>query len=728
MRAAIVTGLTIVMALVTNYATQFGPGWTRNPWIVWPLAAALAVLTIVAAVAANRSRVPVPAGPVRLESLRSPALDVRVRGRETELSRLAELVRNSRGRFAVICGTGGSGKTTLAAELAARVKFPVWWVRFTDAESFAAQLRQIAESLGVTMQRGQSLPDVLWSALSAKKRWLLVIDNLDRPQSLSPTGEPLAEHRGWVRAGGRGLLLVTSRDAEPTGWGPGAELINIDSLSTRDAAAVLLDAAPHAGVRAQAEALAARLGGFPLALRVAGRTVAQPTARYRTFDAYRTALDGELGDILAPAHSGPLTVDQKRTLLRYTWDLSLDQLTDEGFPQARPLLRALSVAADAPLPRDLITPDLLKGRATPAAVDGALTGLYRYGLVSMHVAVIDCVTLHPLVREITAMILADEAAIRSWQTNLDRIVLADAGQAAVAGRMGSDRITLLVPHLARILDHLDGSRRAIRSVCGKLIAVAEALEGVNTAHSRAILWACIHKGLLATKGQGHQLLGTLSKLATALNELGDAHQAAHLHRQAAIGFEYLLGPDDPNTLASRSNFASALHNLDELRHSAHLQAKTLADCQRVLDADHPHTMISRDHLTHVQDDLRRQRRVLQPTARRHDHNYAIHLLSALQTIRSSCEDALAYCRQVLGRDHSCTMLCSNLHTEIRKNQDRVRQVILNPTAHNHTEHEHILDTCHLNVIRARNDLAGLRAQLATHRWAQSWRRLPKRRR
>ncbi|MET0133580.1 MAG: tetratricopeptide repeat protein [Kibdelosporangium sp.] len=735
MRTAVVTGLTIVMAVLTNYATQFGPAWTRNPWIVWPAAALFAVLTIVAAVAANRLRTPDPAGRSRLDSLRAPALDVLVRGRENELDRLAAMVRNPRGRFAVICGAGGSGKTTLAAELATRVQVPVWWVRFADADSFAAQLRQIAESLGLTIRHGQSLPDAVWSALSTGKRWLLVIDNLDHPQSLSPTGEPLAEHRGWVRAGGRGLLLVTSRDAEPAGWGPGAELFNVDSLSVRDAATVLLDTAPQAGDRTQAKALAARLGGFPLALRVTGRMLAQPTARYRTFETYRKALDSELGDILATPHPGALTIDQKRTLLRYTWDLSLDQLADTGFPAARPLLRVLSLAADAPLPRDLITPDLLKGKATPAAVDGALAGLNRYGLVSMHSATLDCVTLHSLIREITAMVLADEADTRSWQTNLDRILLLDARQAATAGRAGFDRVALLVPHLAPIPDHLDGSHKAIRSVCRKLIAVAESLEGTGTAHSRAILWARIHSALLAIKGPDRQLLGSLSKLATALNDLCDFHRAADLHRQAAIGFEHLLGADDANTLASRSNFAAALHNLNELTRSADLQAQIVADCIRVLDTDHPHTMISSDHLAHVRRDLRQRTthiapapasRVPQPAFCCHDTKYAIHVLSALQTVRSSCEEILAHCRRELGRDHPATMLCVNLHTEIRGNMDLVRKVILEATTQNQTSPEHVLETSHRNAIRARDNLAGIQTRLSTRSRARSWRTLANR--
>jgi DNA replication protein DnaC len=50
---------------------------------------------------------------------RTGTFDFAVRGREDELSRLAKLIKNPRGRFAVVCGPGGTGKSSVA-ELAER--------------------------------------------------------------------------------------------------------------------------------------------------------------------------------------------------------------------------------------------------------------------------------------------------------------------------------------------------------------------------------------------------------------------------------------------------------------------------------------------------------------------------------------------------------------------------------------------------------------------------------
>ena len=81
--------------------------------------------------------------------------------------------------------------------------------------------------------------------------------------------------------------------------------------------------------------------------------------------------------------------DVARSLVGHTWELSLDQLADEGQPLTRPpVLRALALCADAPVPRTLIGPALLDGvvdgPVNEAAVDGVLAGLDRYGLGHPH--------------------------------------------------------------------------------------------------------------------------------------------------------------------------------------------------------------------------------------------------------------------------------------------------------------------------------------------------------
>lgn len=110
---------------------------------------------------------------------------------------------------------------------------------------------------------------------------------------------------------------------------------------------MLLDAASRAGTPEKAQELAERLGRLPLALRAAGSYLATPTSRYRTFERYRRALDAELGTLLGAAHQDASRPDVARTVVRHTWELSLDQLAAEGHVLARPLLRLLALPTGA---------------------------------------------------------------------------------------------------------------------------------------------------------------------------------------------------------------------------------------------------------------------------------------------------------------------------------------------------------------------------------------------
>jgi hypothetical protein len=232
------------------------------------------------------------------------------------------------------------GKTTLAAWLAERAEQQgktVFWIRWRDTESLTTQMIEVATTLGLPMAKvglaqesGASLIDLVWDHLATTGNWLLVIDNVDQPQALSPAGEPLAAYRGWVRPSKRGLLIVTSRDRTQPTWGPAAELVDLTPLDDSAGAQVLLELAPHAGSSDEARLLSTRLGGLPLALHAAGTFLAQPTARTRTFTGYLESVD------VLPENSDATKPEQARALIGHTWELSLDQLASEDLPLARP--------------------------------------------------------------------------------------------------------------------------------------------------------------------------------------------------------------------------------------------------------------------------------------------------------------------------------------------------------------------------------------------------------
>ncbi|MFE2585823.1 FxSxx-COOH system tetratricopeptide repeat protein [Streptomyces sp. NPDC059378] len=541
-----------------------------------------------------------------------------VRGRETELTFLAGMLRRPQGRFVVLCGAGGLGKTTLAAQLAAQAEEDgraVFWLRWRTSVDLAQQLTQVAVACGLPeadlelARVGQeSLPDVVWRQLNSSRRWLVVLDNVDEPQAVGPDGEPVAHYRGWIRPHGGGLLLVTSRDTSRQTWGPRAELLRLEPLAVPDAGQVLLDAAPRAGTPDQARQLAARLGGLPLALHAAGSYLATATSRYRTFDHYRQALDAELPTLLGARHPDASDPDVARTVVRHTWEVSLDQLTAEGNLLARPLLRVLSLLAQAPIPLSLLTPGLLASTTgelvTVVGVEAALAGLHRYGLLglpepttALEVAQEDSAQLwlHPLVREISALALTAEANdLARWHRALTDRLTEAVHDVAGAGRPGWPAARLLAPHLVLLLDHSPEARADARDTVATLADV------LNDAGAYALEHA-LHQELQDTQsrllGPDHpDTLTSRANLAAALRGMGEYAQAVDLHRRTLEERTRILGPDHPDTLTSRANLAAALRGMGEYAQAVDLDRRTLEDRMRILGPEHPDTLRSRASL------------------------------------------------------------------------------------------------------------------------------------
>jgi hypothetical protein len=399
---------------------------------------------------------------------RAPA---EVRGREDLLRRLEQ----ERG-LVVVAAMGGMGKSTVAVEVAQRSRRdrPVWWVSAADASSLTAGMVTVARGLGaseadlrgIATQAGDA-PDRFWTLLeAAPEGWLLVLDNADQPQLLAAAGASVADGTGWARTSDHGLVLVTSRQADQAIWGRRASVLRLEQLSEEEAGRVLLDLAPRAGDLVEAQALARRLGGLPLALRLAGAYLNADFTRWSRIEEYRRALDEEpdSADLLSPDPDMPWGRDPRATVMQ-TWELSLDSLADDGLPHARSVLRLVSCFAPAvPIPTRLLHSPELAAALLPkgARVDQALRGLARLGLIDPATRP-ESVVVHPVIADtnrahLRSLAAADGTAATVRRTAV-RLLAGEIRTLYPERREHWEKFRELTAHLSALLEnasrHLD---------------------------------------------------------------------------------------------------------------------------------------------------------------------------------------------------------------------------------------------------------------------------------
>ncbi|MFS8202632.1 tetratricopeptide repeat protein [Streptomyces sp. CWNU-52B] len=583
-----------------------------------------------------------------------------VRGRDLLLARLEALVREPNGRAQVLAGLGGTGKSTVAlrvVEVALGLGRRVWWVPGVDASSLTSALLGLAQALGADAAQveraraGRVDPcDVVWPVLETDPGWVLVIDNADDVRALAVAGRPVRDGNGWVRSTRAGLVMVTTRDADPRHWGRGAEVHRVGWLPEADGASVLLDLAPEAGTPAEAEGLSFRLGGLALALHHAGSQLSSPFSQERTFTGYLRALGTGFPALLA---SGGL---DDREVVTSTWELSLDQLADAGFEQARGLLGVLVWFAGAvPIPVAGLDHQVLGrvcGEQGVAGVGVGLEALLSAGLIENRLAPGETpagqaagggVMVHPLVAETTRhrLKVSDAAGVAAA---VAVELLAVATDELDMGRPQDWPVwTAWLPHLEEFLTYASpflehsslatlatSSRNAVAALtwAGSYPAALELAKAgerhtqrLDQDHIAAIdlrYWqAAAHRFLgdvaeaeplfrevlqvqERVRGSDHpDTLTTRHDIARVVAERGDTAEAERLFREVLQVRERVLGSDHPNTLSTRHEIARMVARRGDTAESERLHRGVLQVRERVLGSDHPDTLTTRYDIARV---------------------------------------------------------------------------------------------------------------------------------
>ncbi|MCL7457537.1 tetratricopeptide repeat protein [Micromonospora echinofusca] len=417
-------------------------------------------------------------------------------------------------------GLGGVGKSAVALAIAvqaARAGVQPFWVDASDRSRVQAAMWLVARQLAGPDFQVPASPDeagavdAVWSVLErATTNWLLIVDNADDPQFLAADGERTDAGNGWLRASAGGLVLVTSRVGDLSVWGRRVMARRLSTLSPSDGGQVLLDSADldaegRGAERTDAENLAERLGGLPLALRAAGRYLATSRARgaalrVADYDAllarrFSATIDAATRTATSLGAGEP----SPRDLVTATWDLSLEWLAERGLPDAGSVLALLSCFANAPVPSSLIQQVASGNEATAvlARADALVSALRALALIDDHHAGEPAVgqadpavrhhliTVHPLVHEVMReRLLAEPSRAAATRSDAVRALVSALTDSPDGPAVNGGQLYVLDPHLRRLATDLTNDpgyvpealrHRFVRAVSGVSQAVAALL-------------------------------------------------------------------------------------------------------------------------------------------------------------------------------------------------------------------------------------------------------------
>jgi tetratricopeptide (TPR) repeat protein len=476
-------------------------------------------------------------------------------GREEELAWVAQTLTGPGARCAaLLAGTGGVGKSAVAAEYAYRQKAAgtfavIWWVEAqthdTRARSFlnlAQELRLVAEEED---RKAEKARERVLAWLGKHGGWLLIYDNAEKPKDL----------HGWLPEGGSGRVLITARRQS---WSQDAEVRHVEAWSVPEAADFLLKRTKQDD-RATAEQLAQRLGGLALACEQAAGFM---NRERRSLRWYLDTFDAEFAkriEAAAPEGAHPS--------LGVTVRLGLEAAARHA-PFAADLARALAQLAPDDIPRRLL--DFWPGEKAAAVL-----ALFDQGLVQGEE---DMLFLHRLTQDVLRT--QDPAPSQSAGLAVLSLV-ASFAPSDMQDDLAMWRVwTALLPHATVLFDRLPDpvpEPEALWIVCTKLGHFLRSAQGYAAAkvwYERAV---ALGENYLPDDDPDRAI--HYSNLGLLLGYMGDHDGATRWKRRALELNEAQYGPDHLFVASALNNLGTSLESAGDLDGARDCFERALRICQ-----------------------------------------------------------------------------------------------------------------------------------------------------
>jgi tetratricopeptide (TPR) repeat protein len=556
---------------------------------------------------------------------RPPPKNPNFTGRTTILKNIYQIL-NSSSKVYVISGTGGMGKTQIAAQYLYQheneYKYK-WWLPVDPGvlSSYYASLAfDLASEPGFPKAFCRDLPSTVtriknWLEQDHGWKWLLILDNAIEPDTI----------RCYLPREGAGHAIVTTRNSSSV-WDNMSHHYQLVKFELDEEAIEFLIKRTKLADREGAKALAKELGCLPLALEQAGAYIKETGGNFST---YLEQLKNDRVNVLSKSWPADYPEPVSRT-----WNISFEK-SKEDMPLSANLLSFCSFLAPEPerIPKALLSRGLKhldQPTPTSSQLEEAIQTLVRYSLVTV---VPDSIYVHNLMQDV----------IRYQLPERDKKRWAEAAVSLVDDAFPEDHFdnpkswpecALLLPHAlaaagyAEKLGVAPENTGRLLNECGLYLQTRGEFAEAKSALTRAIE---IDEKVY---GSDHPTVARdVNNLGAVLNDLGDLQEAKKCFERALKIGEKVYGPDHPTVARDVNNLGAVLQDLGDLEGAKKCYERAREIDEKVYGPDHPEVATDVNNLDLVLKDL-----------------------DDLQEAKECFERALKICRARLGEDHPHTKL------------------------------------------------------------------------